>query len=244
MPKPSFMKRLLPFLLLSFFISSCRLFGGERIRGNGNIVTVQRTVGAFNSIEAGGAVQVRIKQEATNGVRVEADENLLDYLEVYTEGNTLVIETKDGYNLNPTRDVVVYASAPRFQALDISGASQVQSEGTISGDELELGASGASEIRLDVAVSKLQANLSGSSTLQLKGTAARFATEASGASKIRCIDLTTDETVLDVSGSSDAAITVNKQLNIDASGASSVEYRGNPSINQNSSGASSVRKIS
>jgi hypothetical protein len=53
--------------------------GGERIRGNGNIVNVQRNMGSFNSIEAGGAVEVRVKQDAANSVRIETDENLLEF---------------------------------------------------------------------------------------------------------------------------------------------------------------------
>jgi hypothetical protein len=93
-------------------------------------------------------------------------------------------------------------------------------------------------------MSTLKADLSGASTLELKGTTARFSTDASGASKIKCMNLETDETDLHVSGATDAEVTANKQLNIDASGASNIDYRGNASINQKSSGASSVRKVS
>lgn len=236
------MKAFLFFTTLTLLVS-CRFLGGERIRGNGNIVNVQRNVGSFNSIEAGGAVELRIKQEAANSVRVETDENLLEYLDVFVDGNTLVISTKKGYNLRPSRDVIVYASAPRFANLDISGASKLIGENTLSGDELELGASGASEVNLNVKVEKLQADLSGSSTMELKGEAIRFTTEGSGASTIKCMDLITEETTLDLSGSSNAEVTANKQLNVDASGASDVRYRGNANINQKSSGASSVKKI-
>ena len=224
-------------------LGSCSLFGGERVRGNGNIVNVQRNVGAFNSIEAGGAVEVRVKQENTNTVRIETDENLLEFLDVSTDGNTLVIQSKQGYNLDPTKDIIVYATAPQFTNLDISGASKLLSAGTLSGDELEIGASGASEIKLEVKMSKLKADLSGSSTLELRGEASSFDTQGSGASTIKAMELTTDETTLDLSGASNAEVTANKQLNIDASGASDVRYRGNANINQKSSGASSVKKI-
>lgn len=230
-------------LTAAILFASCRFFGGERVRGNGNIVNVQRNVGSFNSIEAGGAVEVRVKQDQSNTVRIEADENLLEYLEVFTDGNTLVIKSRDGFNLDPSEEIVIYASAPRFSNLDISGASKLFSEGSLTGDELQLGASGASEIRMDVKIEKLQANLSGSSTMELRGQAAHFTTEGSGASTIKAIDLATEETTLDLSGASDAEVTASKQLNIDASGASDVRYRGNANINQKSSGASNVRKI-
>jgi hypothetical protein len=237
------MRALLISLITLSFFTSCRFLGGERISGNGNIVTTRRHVGSFNSIEAGGAVEVRVKQDATHSVKVETDENLFQYLDVFTDGNTLVIQPKKGYNLKPTEEIIVYVAAPTFQTLDVSGASKLLSDGTIKSNNLELGASGASEIRMDVEVSELQADLSGASMLQLRGATSRFATEASGASRIKCIDLTTTETRLDVSGATNAEISASRQLTIEASGASNVEYRGNPNIQQNSSGASSVKKI-
>jgi len=237
------MKVLFIVLTTLTLVTSCRFLGGERVRGNGNVVNVQRNVGSFNSIEAGGAVTVRIKQDDAHLVRVETDENLLEYLDIFTDGNTLMIRTKKGFNLDPSKEIIVYAAAPQFRNLDISGASQLVSDNTISGSELELGASGASTIDMDVKVSRLQAGLSGASTLELKGSAERFTTEGSGASNIKCLDLSTEETTLDLSGASNAEISANKQLNVDASGASDVRYRGNANINQKSSGASSVQKI-
>ncbi len=235
-------KLLLPFAAL-FVLTSCRYFGGEQINGNGNIVTAQRNVGSFNSIEAGGAFEVRIRQDAGHTVRVETDENLFEFLDVFTDGNTLVVRPKQGHNLDPSKAIIVYASAPEFKALDASGATKIIGDAPITGNELELGASGASEISLDVNVSKLQADLSGASTLQLRGSSSTMRTEASGSSSIKCMDLATEETTLDLSGASNAEVSANRQLNIDASGASDVRYRGNASINQKSSGASSVQKI-
>lgn len=237
------MKAFVFVLLTATLFASCRFFGGERIRGNGNIITSQRNVGDFNSIDAGGAVQVRLRQDASHSVQVQTDENLLEFLEIFKDGNTLVIQPKKGYNLQPSDEVIVHVSAPSYRVIDASGATKIVGEGRITGQNLELGASGASEVRMEVAISELKADLSGASTLELSGNSARFDTEASGASKIKCLNLVTDETKLDISGATDAEITANKQLTIEASGASNVEYRGNPNINQNSSGASSVRKI-
>lgn len=238
------MRQQLLFVLALFVLSSCRFMGGEKIRGNGNIVSVQRNVGGFHSIDAGGAVELRIKQDAANAVKIETDENLQEYLDVFVDGNTLVIQTKKGYNLNPSEEIIVYASAPTFRNIGVSGASAVISEGALSGTDLEIDASGASEIMLNVEMQQVKANLSGASSLELKGKSDRFTTEASGSSKIRCLELTTEETTLDVSGATEAEVSANKKLTIEASGASNVNYRGNPNVNQNSSGASSVRKIS
>lgn len=229
-------------LTTTLLLFSCRFLGGERVHGNGKVITGQRNVGSFNSIEAGGAVEVRVKQDAATSVKVETDENLFEYLDVYTEGNTLIVKPKQGFNLDPSDEIRVFVTAPVFKSLDASGASKIIGDSEVTGDELELSATGASEVNMNVKVSKLRTDLSGASTVELRGSSSKVSTEASGASHVRCRDLQTDETTLDLSGACNAEVHANKQLNIDASGASDVKYRGNASINQKSSGASSVEK--
>lgn len=224
--------------------SSCRYLGGERIDGNGRVVTQQRSLGNFDGIDAGGALEVRVRQESAPSVKIEADENLQEYIEAFLDGSTLVVRQKRGYNLDPTNEIIVYVSAPAYKELEVSGASKLLGETPITGNDLRLHVSGASEMRMDVNVRRLDTEISGASSLELKGNSSTVSTEASGASKIRCMDLITEETTLDLSGASDAEVTANKQLNIEASGASDVKYRGNANINQKSSGASSVSKVS
>lgn len=236
----------IPLLAFSamLLLTSCRYFGGERVHGNGKVVTQTRNTGSFNSIEAGGALEVRVRQDANTSLKIETDENLQEYIEAYTDGHTLILKQKQGFNPDPTNAIIVYVSAPSFESLELSGASKMIGETALSGDKLEMHISGASELAMELRVSKLKAELSGASSLRLKGNAASVSTEASGASKIRCMDLATDETTLDLSGASNAEVTANKQLNIEVSGASDVRYRGNASVSQKSSGASNVEKVS
>ncbi|HZH67302.1 MAG TPA: head GIN domain-containing protein [Flavisolibacter sp.] len=233
------------FLLASLiiFFSSCTIMGGKKVRGNGNIISQTRQVSNFTGIDVSGAVKVRLKQEATASVRVDTDENLMEYVEVKVDGNTLVIQPRKGYNLDPSKELIVYVSAPRFDEIDLSGASNITSEAPITGDELNVQASGASEIVMQVKLSKFTSELSGACLLRLTGDVSRFSTEASGASKIMCLDLKTKEAKLNISGATEAAITADNELDIDASGASTVEYRGNANINQKSSGASNVKRV-
>jgi hypothetical protein len=242
--KNRFMRILLIASAITLVLSSCRFLGGERVEGNGHITTQQRNAGRFDGVDASGAVEVRLRQDAATSVRVETDENLQEYIDVHVEGGTLVVEPEHGFSLDPSRKIVVYASAPDFKTLEVSGASHLISDAPLNGDRLQVIASGASEVKLDVKLSKLETESSGASVIQYRGSAATVSTQASGASKIRCMDLATDETTLDLSGACNAEVTATKQLNIEASGASDVRYRGNANVNQKSTGASSVQKVS
>lgn len=212
--------------------------------GNRNIVTQERAVGGFNSIDVSGAVSVHIRQDSIPSVRIETDENLMEYLDVQVDGNTLVIKTKQGYNLDPTKDVIVYTTASVYKDIDASGACNIISDNLISGgEELKIEASGATSINLQVTLPKLTTNVSGSGEVVLKGVAKEFSGSISGSGSIKGFDLITENTELDLSGAADAEITANQKLDVEVSGSGDVEYKGNADVNQRISGAGSVKKV-
>ena len=152
--------------------------------------------------------------------------------------------TQEGYNLQPSRDIVVYVSAPAFKDIDVSGACDIIGDNVISGtEELSMHVSGSGDIIMQVALAKVHADISGAGSIQLKGQATDFTAEVSGSGDVKCFDLVTDNTQLDLSGSSEVEVTANKQLNVEASGSSSVHYKGAANVSQRISGAGSVKKV-
>lgn len=243
--KTNFM-RIVYIALLPVFIlmSSCRYFGGEWVSGNGKIVNRQKDVGTFSNVEVHGSVDVQVRQDSANLVRIETDENIFEYLDVYKDGNTLVIRPMEGYNLHPKK-LVAYISAPVFRKIAVSGDCDITSEGQISGqEELELKVSGSGDIAMQVSLPKVHSEISGSGSLLLKGQATNFEVRVSGSGDVNCFDLVTENTDLQISGSADAEINASKQLNIKVSGSGNVEYKGNAAVSQNISGAGSVKKVS
>src|SRR4030095_11305573 len=162
---------LLPLLFTGLILSSCSYFGGKRVRGNGNITTREHRTGAFHSVEVSGAIHVYVKQDSsTQPVKVETDENLQDLVEITESNGVLYISPEDHFNLSPTRDVKVYVSYTQYKGLAVSGASWIRSENKlISNEAFELGASGASEIKLDLKAPRINAETSGASDITLSG---------------------------------------------------------------------------
>ncbi len=234
--------RIIIFIIASIALTSCGLFG-ERVSGNGHITTQQKSVTSFNSVEVHGSMNLLVRQDSSNTVKIEADENLLDLIEVYTDGNTLIVRTRDGYNLAPTKEIIVYTSAPEFRSIAVSGSGEVRSDNVLSGNELSLHVSGSGNIAMQVDVPKVESHVSGSGDVMLKGNAKDFQATISGSGNVKCFDLTTDNTTLHLSGSADAQITVNQKLDIQVSGSGSVKYKGNASVSQHVSGSGSVEKV-
>ncbi len=234
--------------LLSFvvciLISSCEFLGGERVRGNGNVVTKNINVGSFDGVETLGDMNVVIIQSEQASVRVSADENLFEFIETHVEGNTLVVKTKSGYNLDPSRDIVIYAAAPVFREVVVEGSGNVSTENAITGSqELKISVSGSGDVKMQVNVSRLSAIIAGSGSVALRGTATNFSVNVEGSGEVRSFDLITDNADVSLAGSADAQVTANKNLDVNISGSGTIQYRGNPTLKQHIAGSGSVEKV-
>ncbi|HKC36758.1 MAG TPA: head GIN domain-containing protein [Chitinophagaceae bacterium] len=230
-------------LAILVFASGCTEIAGRRVRGSGHVISENRTASGFNGIEVSGAIDVYVKQDSTTSVKVEADDNILQYIVVQTEGSTLEIYTEGHIRLRPSNKIKVYVSNLQYKDIQVSGASSVRSENEItSTDMLDVSLSGASEGRIEVNAPKVSVNLSGASNANIKGKTKDFEGGASGASEIRGFDLLTENADVDASGASSIEIYASVKIGGQASGASSVNYKGNAQVNVEKSGASSVNK--
>src|SRR5687768_17994113 len=118
-------------LIIAVITTSCNIFE-KRIAGSGNIKTETRTPGQFNAVDVGGSIDVYVKTDSVHSVRVEADDNLLEFVETHNDGGTLHIHERDGFNLRSTKDIKVYVSGPDFRHFEVSGVWDIFSENKIT----------------------------------------------------------------------------------------------------------------
>jgi Putative auto-transporter adhesin, head GIN domain len=238
------MKRIVFLASLSlFFFSSCRFLDQEQVNGDGNIVMQNRQAGDFAGVDAGGAVQVELTQDAAYSIKVEADSNLQEYIEISVENGILYIRQRNNTSMNPSRDVKVYISAPLFNKLFASGASSIVTKNRISSnDKIKLDASGASKIDADIKAPEVDADLSGASEVAVKGETKTVFVGCSGSSEVKAFDLLAETADVDLSGASHAEVYASVKLDAQASGASSIRYKGNAAVTSDVSGAGSIEK--
>lgn len=224
--------------------TSCREIFAKRVRGNGNVVTQNRSAGQFNSIDVGGSIDVYVKQDSTSSIKVETDDNLQQFVETIEDGGVLRIKTTMGYNLNPSRAIKVYVSAASFKSLEASGACNIVGDGTIkSASTIEFGLSGSCNATVNVEAPKVSVDASGACTISLKGATKDFNVQGSGSTDVKCFDLMAENVYLDLSGAGDAEVYASVKLNGSLSGSADVSYKGAAQTDVSTSGASSVKKV-
>jgi hypothetical protein len=238
------MKRIFVILFLAIsMLTSCSDFFGRRVRGNGKLATETRTAASFSGVKVSGAIDLYVRQDSSPSIKIQADENLLKYIEIRNDGNMLVIRTKSGVNLRPSRSIRVYIGAPAFSRLEASGACDIFSENRISSLEaLKIDLSGASDAKLDVNAPKVEVDVSGAGTVTLKGETRDFSVDGSGSTDIKCYELLSENTKVDISGAGSAEVFASVKLDVDVSGAADVRYKGNGTVSQRVTGAGSVKK--
>lgn len=237
-------KHLWIMLALPVILGSCRHFLGKRVRGNGNIRTEERSVSNFKNVDVSGAAKVYVSQGNQPSVKIEGDDNLLQYIEVNQEGDKVTVRERPGFNLMPTGDLHVYVTAPVFHNISAAGACDILGQNKITNsDDLSLHVSGAGDIRMELDAPTLSATVSGSGSIDLKGQTKNVDLELTGAGHAHCYDLLAENTKVDISGAGSAEVYASVKLDAEVSGAGDVRYKGNATnVNQHVSGAGSVKK--
>ena len=201
-----------------------------------------RPLTGFDAIEVGGGIDLIVRQGDAFVVEVQASEE--DAAKIVTEvvGKTLKIGRKSSLGFFQWGAAgSVYVTLPTLVSLDASGGSDVKAEGKFASDNLRIGASGGSDLTIDVTAGQLRVEASGGSDLRVSGTARSAHVESSGGSDLNASALTADEADVDSSGGSDLKIGVRQKIVGEASGGSDVTYTGAPgSVDVDTSGGAEL----
>jgi len=212
------MRKILIVLLVGFVVvvAGCHLPG---VRGNGQIKTEERQVGAFANLDAGGAFEIEW-QSGSPALRITTDENLLPYIENNVSDDTLRLRTRD--HIWPTHGIKIVISSPTRTGGRIRGAIKLTVK-QLSGPTFALESKGASEVTLAGNVDRLLVDMTGASQLVADGLQAKTAE-------------------ISTTGAGDAEVAVTDTLNVVITGAGKVTYSGNPAtIKKQITGAGSIR---
>lgn len=230
-------------LLAPSLLAGCT-FGANVITGSGRTTTKDYDFSGFTKVSIGSAFQTDIKQGQGYAVAVTIDDNLVDYLDVRVDGDTLNIGLKPRLSLG-FRNTTLRAqiSMPDLEGIDSSGATRTNLTGFSNTKPANVQVSGASQLRGDYTTGQMRLQASGASTVELTGSTGTLDVEASGASTVRLDNYTSTDTSVRASGASNVTVNPSGKLTGNASGASTVAYTGSPaSVQVDTSGASNVRK--
>lgn len=233
--------------LIALLLMSCGFSvdwnGRQGIEGSGNLKTEQRTVSNIERIALEGLGDITVIQGSEEALTVEADDNILPYIETFMRGRELVLKIKDGYSIRNSVTIRYTVKVKSLNGISISGAGNLTAE-KLSVDDLTLNVSGAGNMKIsDLQADDLRATASGSGNYDLKGKVKSQTITISGVGNYTAGDLESSQAEVTVSGSGNVTLWVAEKLDIRVAGFGNVNYYGQPTVAQSITGGGGVKSL-
>lgn len=240
------MKKLLSLSLVVLFTASCTAQWGKKVKGNGNMTKVERSVGEYDAVGVAGWFDVDLVAGKEGEITLEGESNLLEHIKTEVKNGKLSIKVEKGYNLKPSSwDDGIRITVPieSISSIALSGSGDIVGKTTIKSNNFKTAMSGSGDITLDIEATSIDASMSGSGDITLNGNTTDFDATISGSGDIKAYGLDADNVNATVSGSADIKVTANKILKARVSGSGDINYRGNPEkVDTKASGSGDISK--
>jgi hypothetical protein len=235
----------LRFFYLIFFaiiaFSSC-IDIGERVDGNGNIRSENRKISEARRIKVAGDMNVFIEKGPVS-LKVEGDDNLLEYLITEFNNNWLEIRTRDNVNLHSSKPIKVYVTTPEIIELKVSGSGNIKSNPKFSTDRnTSFDISGSGDITAAINAPKVESHISGSGNLHISGETKDVEIHISGSGNYDGPGLKAENASVNIAGSGDANLFADDKLKASIAGSGNIKYKGNATVESHIAGSGSVSR--
>lgn len=222
-------------------LTSCK---GKAVQGDGNVISHEIPVEIYSEIKVEGAIDIvyNAKPDEAAYLRIEADDNIIPLIDVKVKGRSLTVKARE--SINPSR-FVIYTNSPSLKYVESKGASNIQLQGAIAGDELKIEMKGTGNFKADNLIyDKAEFQLKGAGNMEMAGQVHKAKIEISGTGDIKASDLVVNEMESNIKGSGNIEINVLDKLSIEIKGKGTIAYKGNPQITkQNIKGAGVVKVL-
>lgn len=223
-------------------ISSC--VNGQwnkTVYGNGHVVSKEREARSFDGLKVSSGVDVFLKQGDTEKITVEADENLHEY--IMTEVRDGVLNVYSEGNIRKAERERVYVTMKNINSIRTTSAGNVTCETPVKTNSIELSASSAGDIKIELNAKDVEINISSSGDITIKGDADRMEADLSSAGDLNAYDFKVREAEISVTSAGDADVNVSERITARASSAGDINYVGNPKyVDAHSSSAGGIHK--
>jgi|GEM_PF-3623996 len=188
-------------------------FFKERILGNQKIVTKDYALATLTfskiNLNVSGDVVIQVAdQPNTAKTTVTCDANILPYIKVYTQNDTLFVTRDTNVRLAPSRRITININANGCAILLTHGATNVL----------------VNNLKRD----NFYAELNGTGNSKFYGDVSNFVVAVNGASDVDAHHLKAENVKVKIKGAGEVLTYATKSIDIDISGAGSVGYYGNP----------------
>lgn len=215
-------------LILCFSIS---MSAQQRLQLDSSTTTKSYNFSNYDTIEVSGDFDVDLNfSNGAESFELEANKNLMDYVEISQEGSTVRMKLKSFWNYKGKMILKVRMNTKMVDTYLLSGDAIVNVNDPIKSNKVEMSLKGDSILKAEVEAEDLNIMSKSDSVLTLSGEVSSLNAKLSSDSILKGKDLTSENVKIDLSGDSQAWVNVTSTLSAMASGDSILRYGGNPDV--------------
>lgn len=237
-------KKQIIILALSILFVSTSHAQWKGIKGNNKTTTITRTTSNYDTIKCSGFMDFVLVKGTEGNIKIEGEENLLEYIVTEVKNNILIVKVKNSKNLKPTKGNGIKITIPfeDIEKVSLSGSGDLWNEEKISTTNFDVALAGSGDIVLDINTTSIKGSISGSGDLTLKGNTNNLVAKVTGSGDFYGFDLQSNNTEVSVAGSGDAKVVSNENLKARVAGSGDIVYKGNPKTDTKIAGSGSISK--
>jgi hypothetical protein len=211
--------------------------------GYGPVIEQTFPVNGVDSVNLPSFGNLYIRQGATEELRVRAEEQLFDHIEVDVIGGELLIQFRSGgfQNAHPIEFHLTMTQPLRRATL--TGIGRIQGSSLTTG-ALELVQSGLGSLDFDnLQAQSLRLSMGGMGSVTLSGSVSTQDVTVSGMADYSAGSLQSNEATVRIRKSGSATVSVRDRLDAVISGSGSVYYYGDPTVSSTITGSGRCEKL-
>ncbi len=220
--------------------------GRTTIEGSGVSATETRTIEEFTGIAIEGSGEAVVVFGDVPSIIVEADENLLEYIETRVEGSTLHLRLRHPEKRVSfrTRSPLRYTiTTPSVNAFSIAGSGSVNCA-DLDSEDVSIDIAGSGTVVLDdMRCDAIEINIAGSGDVRMSGVAGSQSIDIAGSGDVAAGNLRTEKTRIDIAGSGDTTVWATERLRVSVAGSGDVRYYESPSLSKSIDGMGDISHL-
>jgi hypothetical protein len=194
----------------------------------------------FRYIHLEGGFKVVLQQSDKPELKIKADEDDFDYLDVDVHDEVLDIEIKDKHF---TLDqIVLYISYKELEKLYVEGGIKLETRGYIELNDFYIHVEGGAKIKMNVKAENLKLLGEGGVSFNLEGISKTLDAHISGAAYINAKDLKCQRVDIKIEGVGAGSVYATDYLYASIEGVGKIAYKGKPEVYKNIEGIGFISK--
>lgn len=216
-------------------------FGGNGVKGSGDMVTEERDVIEFSWIETLGAFDVFVKVGEKQSVLITFDDNLIDLIETKVKGKTLKIYSDESFRSKRTCKIEI--TVPKLEGATTRGSGDITVM-NVNSDVFECDINGSGDITVkNLEGDFLECRINGSGDFSADGKVEELEIRVYGSGDVDTRDLRAKEANVVIKGSGDARVHADESFDGSVYGSGDIAYYGDPEhTSKHVAGSGSIRR--